>query len=207
MANKLIDMTGQRYGRLVVLRRAAYNTNNNKPLWVCRCDCGNETVVKRRNLVNGTTKSCGCLRRELSRKMHTTHGLSKSSNKHNRLYRIWSGMKDRCLNSNSKYWGKYGSRGITVYPEWVKDYMAFHSWALSNGYNDNLTLDRINNDGNYEPENCRWVSYAVQENNRGNNVLFKVDGKTYTLAQLARKDNLSRHMAEKKYKENRIYGK
>lgn len=207
MAQKLIDMKGERYGRLVVVCRADFNSPQNKPLWTCKCDCGNYTSVTRRNLIKGYTISCGCYRRELSKVSHTTHGLSKTNSVHNRLYRIWSGIKDRCGNPKSKYWSKYGERGILVCDEWINDYQVFHDWSMANGYNDSLTLDRIDNNKGYEPLNCRWVDYAVQENNRTNNICFLIDNKKYTLSQLARKDGITRKQAERKYKENRIYGK
>ncbi|MBP5422145.1 MAG: hypothetical protein J6Y78_06880 [Paludibacteraceae bacterium] len=207
MPQQLIDMTGERYGRLVVIRRADHNTENNKPKWLCRCDCGNEIETTRRRLINGMTKSCGCYRREFAREQHSTHGLSKTNHKPYRLYGIWAGIKDRCCNPNSKYWRRYGERGITVCPEWINDYVAFHEWSLANGYSDNLTLDRRDNDKGYSPDNCRWVSYSVQENNRGNNILFDIDGQIKTLAQIAKAEGIPRSQAEKKYKENRIYGK
>jgi hypothetical protein len=114
-------------------------------------------------------------------------------------------MKDRCLNPNSKYWGRYGGVGKSVCDEWANDFVAFYEWSVRNGYDETLTLDRIDNSKGYSPENCRWVTYSVQENNRTNNVLYEVDGIKYTLAQLCRKDGLSRKLAEKKYKENKIW--
>lgn len=207
MAQKLIDMTNERYGRLVVLKRADHNTNSNKPLWVCKCDCGNIIETTRRRLVNGMTKSCGCYRIEFSRKQHTTHGLSKTSNKNNRLYGIWSGVKDRCCNPNSKYWKRYGNRGITICDEWLSDFVTFYEWAISNGYSESLTLDRIDNDKGYSPDNCRWATYSTQENNRSNNVLFNIDDHIYTLAQLAKMENATRWQIENKYKEYRYHGK
>lgn len=201
----LIDMSGMHFGRLTVLRRDG-KTSYGKPLWLCQCECGNTTHVTRKHLIGGGTISCGCYRREHSREQHTTHGLSKTSNRHNRLYRIWTGIKDRCCNPNSKYWNKYGGRGITVCKEWADDYMVFHAWAINNGYLDNLTLDRIDNDGNYEPDNCRWATYETQENNRSDNVLFNVGGEMLTLSQLAKKDGTTRAITERNHKEEK-YGK
>lgn len=196
MPQPLIDMSGERYGRLTVIKRDG-NTKQGKPLWLCQCDCGNLTHVPRKRLLEGSTSSCGCYRREFSSQQHKTHGMSKSGNTHNRLYRIWGGIKDRCHNPKSKYWDKYGGRGITVCDEWHYDYMKFHDWSMANGYTDELTLDRIDNDKGYCPENCRWATYLVQENNRTNNVLYEIDGEVLTLAQLARRDNLTRCLTEK----------
>ena len=206
MPQPLIDMTGERYGRLTVVRLSERKTNQGKPLWVCRCDCGNEVEVPRKRLIEGSTKSCGCYRREFSREQHTTHGQSRDGNAHTRLFRIWTGMKDRCNNPKSKYYDKYGGRGITICREWEL-YSAFHRWASEHGYTDQLTIDRIDNDKGYSPDNCRWATYSEQENNRRNNVKYEVNGTVYTLAQLARKENTTRAKAHKKHKEELINGK
>ena len=205
MPHAIIDLSGMRFNKLVVLKQEGRN-NQNKPLWLCKCDCGNLTHVSRRRLIKGYTKSCGCFQRELARIRLTTHGLSKINGKHTRLYRIWCGAKDRCCNPKSKYWERYGKRGITFCEEWKHDYKAFYLWAMAKGYDDSLTLDRIDNDKGYFPDNCRWASYETQENNRSNNILFKIDGVTITLAQLARKEGVTRNVAEKNHKEERFYG-
>ena len=207
MSNKLIDMTGQRYGRLTVIGRYPQNSINNKPLWECKCDCGNVVLVNRRRLKDGMTKSCGCYRRDLSREQHTTHGKSKNGKNHNRLYRIWSGMKDRCCNPKSKYWSRYGGAGITICDEWKNDYMKFDKWAMSNGYQDDLTIDRIENSKGYSPDNCRWATYMEQENNRTNNILYQVNNEILTLSELSRKEQLSRALTASKHKEDLLYGK
>ena len=206
MSARFIDMSGMHFGRLTVIRVDGRD-NRGKPLWLCKCDCGNETHVNRQHLIRGQTSSCGCYRREYSAKQHTTHGMSKSKNPRNRLYRIWAGVKDRCLNPRSKYWERYGGRGITICKEWTDDYMSFHNWAIHNGYKDNLTLDRIENNGNYCPDNCRWATYEEQENNRSNNVLFDVNGEKITLARLARREGTTRAIAERNHKEEKINGK
>ena len=198
LPRKLDDITGNRYGRLVVLYRDKKKPGE-KPRWVCKCDCGNIVSVFGYHLKRGCTKSCGCYRSEHSREQHKTHGLSRSSNRHNRLYGIWSGIKDRCLNRRSKYWDRYGGAGIGVCDDWANDYMSFHRWSMENEYNDELTLDRIDNSRGYEPDNCRWVSYEVQENNRTNNVIVNCNGKKMTVAQAARETGLSWTMAKKIY--------
>ena len=206
MAQPLIDMTGERYGRLTVIGRKPNNNKQNKPLWICQCDCGNVTFTTRRRLKDGITKSCGCYRRDKAREQHTTHGLSKTSGKHKRLYRIWAGIKDRCCNPNSKYWDRYGGKGIEICDEWLNDYESFHTWSMANGYMNGLTIDRIDNSKGYTPDNCRWTTYLVQENNRTNNIKYLVDGEVVTITELCRREGLSRYMIAKKYKENMING-
>lgn len=153
------DLTGQRFGRLTVLEALP---GNRRTCWRCVCDCGQETVVgSGHHLTSGHTESCGCLRYERLKAANTKHG-----NRRSRLYNIWAHMRQRCSNPQNKDFNYYGGRGVTVCSEWVDDFSAFQEWALDNGYRDDLTLDRINPDGNYEPQNCRWATMAEQNRNR-----------------------------------------
>lgn len=165
------DLTGQRFGRLLVLERACHADENR--YWICRCDCGNYTIVYDGNLKRNLTTSCGCYRRETS----STHGMHNK-----RLYHIWENMKGRCERKSAKAYDHYGGRGITVCKEWRK-FEPFCEWSMSHGYDEKLTLDRIDVNGDYCPENCRWVSQAEQLNNTRRNVFMTLNGETHTLKQ------------------------
>lgn len=187
---KLIDLTGQKFGRLTVLERAG--TKGHEPTWLCACECGNTKVVMGVSLRNGDTLSCGCLGRELSSERLVnnplptqTHGLSET-----RLYKILNGMKSRCYNPKSKYYNDYGGRGIAVCGEWLNDFRAFYDWAIANGYRDDLEIERIDNDGDYEPSNCRWATRTEQNNNKRNNHFVTYNNRTQTVAQWARETGI-----------------
>ncbi len=157
---KMIDLTGKTFGRLTVIGPAPCpeNIKNTHKYWLCRCDCGNQTVVRGSNLKSNRTKSCGCLKNQVK------HGKIKT-----RLYRIFGAMKTRCYNQNATAYVNYGARGIKVCEAWldkVNGFQNFAEWSLANGYSDDLSIDRINVNGNYEPSNCRWVSSQTQNCNR-----------------------------------------
>ena len=156
---KLIDLTGQRFGRLVVLQRA--KTINKRTKWLCKCECGNEVVVEAYNLRVGHTQSCGCLQRAATSVANKTHGQG-----HTRLYRIWNNMKNRCYRKSYHAYNHYGGRGITICNEWLHDFQAFYDWAMANGYRDDLSIDRIDSNGNYCPKNCRWATMTEQNKNK-----------------------------------------
>lgn len=176
---KLKDLTGLRFGRLTVLKRA--DNVGKHTAWLCRCDCGNKKVVPAWNLVSGLTKSCGCFAIETKRKnfeARETHGQS-----YTRLYTVWISMKQRCFYEKHKHYKRYGGRGIIVCDEWKNDFTAFRDWALSNGYADNLSIDRIDVDGNYCPENCRWATVEEQNNNTSTNHFLTYNGETKSIAE------------------------
>lgn len=167
---KIKDLTGQKFNRLTVLGIASRN-----PLfWECKCDCGNITRVRTSNLKRGQVKSCGCLQR---------HGNPVHNQCYTRVYRIYAKMLRRCFVPDDPRYPDYGGRGITMCDEWKNSFVAFSEWAYANGYADNLTIDRIDNDGDYCPENCRWGNKYEQANNKRNNRVFTYKGKTQTLAR------------------------
>lgn len=181
---------GKRFGRLVIVEYAytkRYGHGASKTYWRCKCDCGNEKIASLSSMQCGYISSCGCLAKEFNKKKakeQTTHGGYKD-----RLYWVWHSMKTRC----SKDYGSayYYEKGITVCDEWANDYSVFREWALANGYDPNAkknecTIDRIDNNGNYCPENCRWVSMAVQANNTSQNHFLEYDGKRMTVTQWAK---------------------
>lgn len=166
------DLTGQRFGRLIAVEKTGINTAK-QSLWLCKCDCGREVVIRGYCLTNGSTKSCGCYRRELG-----SWGKSHNRSKYKRLYNIWLKMKRRCYNKKEKYYYNYGGRGIKVCNEWLHNFDAFRKWAFENDYQENLTIDRIDNNGNYEPSNCRWANRQQQNRNTRRNRYLTFNGET-----------------------------
>lgn len=170
---RIRDLTNQRFGRLVALKNVGKD-NKYSLLWECICDCGNTVVVSSRELSREHRKSCGCLKETYKFK----HGYSKHP-----LYDCWVSMKARCNNKRNPKYPSYGGRGITVCEEWENDFCSFLEWSLKNGYDEQLTLDRIDNNKGYYPENCRWTTRKVQQNNTRHNRYIEYNGETKTLAQ------------------------
>lgn len=151
---------GDKFNKLTVLEKTNQRINRSI-IYKCQCDCGNITYVKSTNLIKGYIKSCGCLQKEMANKLNKTHGLSRT-----KLFYIYQDMKKRCSVKNHHAYKYYGKRGIKVCDEWANNFMPFYNWATNNGYKEGLTIDRINNNGNYEPNNCRWVTMSIQCKNR-----------------------------------------
>lgn len=184
------DIIGERFGRLVVLRRVENKVSPkgfSKAQYECLCDCGNIKKIVKNNLISGGTTSCGCYKKEKDHERFLTHGFAENPDK---LYQKWISMKDRCSNPNAVSYKNYGARGIKVCVEW-NDYTNFREWALANGYEDGLTIDRIDVDGDYEPDNCRFATMKEQNNNRRTTNLHTYKGKTQSEMQWAEEYGLS----------------
>ena len=168
-----IDMTGEKHGRLTVVERAGTNKDN-RATWRCICDCGNQVTKSRPYINRSSNPSCGCAFKEMVAKRgknNKTHGDTDS-----RLYTIWKGMRYRCKNKEDAAYEYYGGRGIDVVDEWNDSYRVFKEWAEANGYSEELSIDRVDNDKGYSPENCRWTDITTQNRNRSNSVRVKLNG-------------------------------
>lgn len=175
---------GDKYGRLTIVSEVEGNRYSRRIL--CKCDCGAEKIISLNLLINGNTKSCGCLKREMRIAKNTSHGLSR-----HRLYSVWSSMKDRCFNSKIDSYKNYGARGISVCDDWM-NFINFYAWAINNGYKKGLTIERIDYNGNYEPSNCTWIPFKDQSKNRSSNHWIEFQGEVKTMSQWARDLGLKR---------------
>ena len=153
------DITGTKFTRLTAVKIVG-KTTDNRPAWLCQCDCGKTIIASEHNLKRGTTRSCGCYKRDAQFKSHYKHGKCGT-----RLYRVWNNMKSRCDRSIADNYKWYGGRGISYAKEW-KTFSVFEAWAIANGYNDSLELDRIDTNGNYTPDNCRFITHQENCQNR-----------------------------------------
>ena len=178
------DLTGQRFGKLTVIECTGRNKSG-RFMWKCECDCGNVTTVRADGLTRGHTKSCGCLivvaAKNRIKDLNKIHGKTNT-----RLFHIWQSMRSRCSNPSNKNYPRYGGRGIRVCDEWEKDFVAFYNWAMDNGYQEDLTLDREDNSGNYEPSNCKWATPIEQANNTRRNVYMEYNGEVHTMKEWSR---------------------
>lgn len=162
-------------------------------MWNCECDCGNTTIVCGSSLRKGHTRSCGCLVRETTRELNMIHGMAGT-----RIYGVWSNMKGRCYNPNKEHYCCYGGRGISVCGEWM-EFGNFYLWAMENDYSDDLTIDRIDSDGDYEPSNCRFVTLKEQAQNKRNNINIEYDGKTVGIGELSEISGLKYETLRQRY--------
>ena len=173
-----MDLTGQKFGKLTALE--VVGRDGPFAAWHCACECGTECVVRSRHLVSGHTKSCGCL--------HKPHGETNT-----RLHGIWIAMNKRCSCKTAKNYFYYGGRGIFVCDEWKNDYVSFKKWSIANGYQENLSIDRIDNDGPYSPENCRWSTPKEQSHNKRNSISWTFHGETRNISEWARIIGMTRN--------------
>lgn len=191
------DLISRQFGRLTVIEYSGVHITpcgTRRKMWKCRCECGKETVVAGNNLKNGSTKSCGCWKYSKIKEHNTKHG-----GVHDRLYGIWKNMKRRCISPKDKRYPDYGGKGISVCDDW-NVYENFRKWAYENGYDEkaeygNCTIDRIDNNGNYEPSNCRWTDRITQANNTSRNHYVELNGQRMTIAEFSRAMNISKNHA------------
>ena len=197
--SKKVELTGKIFGRLTVIRDAGRDKRGNV-IWECQCSCENKTIknVASRHLQDGGTLSCGCLAVEKSKERNLKHGM-----KYTRIYSIFRDMNSRCYNKNRGDYKNYGGRGIKICDEWFNKengFINFYNWSMKNGYDKSLTIDRINTNGNYEPNNCRWTNLEVQGNNRNNNVIVEFENERLTLTQWGRKLNINQYTLFSRYR-------
>lgn len=200
-ARKMV-LIGEKYGSLTVISDTGAKDKQGNKKFKCLCDCGNEVIRTSRYLhrKETATKSCGCKRGEAQQ----THGYALKKGK-SRLYRIWMAMKWR-TNSKNKNANTYKKKGVKCCQEWMHSFESFRNWALNNGYNDTLTLDRIDNNGNYTPENCRWVDCKVQANNKSNNTIIVVDGKAKTMSEWSQEKGINYSTLRSRYNRQHLRG-
>lgn len=187
-----IKIEGQRFGRLIVIKRI----KNNK--FLCKCDCGNFKTIEKSSLLSKNTKSCGCLARETSKKTLYKHGFYGT-----KIYKIYYSMKNRCYYHKNISFSNYGARGIKICKEWLNKengFLNFYNWAIENGYKEGLSIDRIDVNGNYEPNNCRWVTRAFQNNNKRNNIIIKYNNEEHNLKEWSKILNLDYKRIFNRYK-------
>lgn len=183
---KIENLVGQKFGKLIVLEKTAQVKGHAK--YKCLCECGKESIVNSQNLKRGKTKSCGCGEIENLKNNWakvTTHGLTDHP-----IHNTWNAMKGRCYNKKNEKYKNYGARGIIVCDEWKDNFQAFYDWAITSGWQEGLTIDRENNDGHYEPSNCRWANDDIQANNKTTNLFITFNGETKTATQWAKTYNI-----------------
>lgn len=190
------DLSGMKFGELTVIQEFPERKNGHIQ-WKCICDCGNEVVVKGIHLTSGHTLTCGCSRLQHLKFVNIKHGCTKT-----RLYNIWASIKSRCSNKNNKY---YGGRGISICEEWKHSFVAFKEWALRHGYDDALSIDRIDNDGNYEPSNCRWATEIEQANNMSCNKKIAYKGECRTVSEWCYEYKLSKNAVYKHLRKGKSF--
>lgn len=195
---KKLDLTGKRFGLLTVQSFAYYSKKSKKNYWNCLCACGNTTQVSVVNLTSGTTKSCGCyadyVRRQwIKNKKRVTKYNVPANSSNTKLYSSYIHMRNRCCNPNCDSYKYYGARGISICKEWLDNPQSFFDWALKNGWEENLSIDRIDVNGNYEPSNCRWANDKTQANNTRRNKYITYKNQTRTLSQWAEILKMNRH--------------
>lgn len=190
---RINDLRGKTFGNLLVLDEKPIRKNNNT-YWKCKCICGNEKYIFHGNLISNRQKGCGCLQ----------NNNPNRKTQHKRLIKIFNNMKQRCYNPKSENYKHYGGKGIKICSQWLKDSKNFYNWSINNGYADSLSIDRINVNSDYEPNNCRWINMKSQANNRSNNRLITIKGKTKTASQWAEEFGITHEGLIYRYRNNLI---
>ena len=185
MNNSCFQMVGKHFGKLTVIQFVGRNKDY-RDMWECQCVCGNKTVTDGKSLRNGNTKSCGCMKRTEAARKNTKHGSSKT-----RLYHIWTGIKRRCLNPNDPKYKNYGHRGITICREWRENFVGFQEWAISHGYTDSMSIERIDVNKGYEPANCTWIPPSKQALNKTTTKRIEFNGETKSMSEWAKELGLN----------------
>jgi hypothetical protein len=178
---KLKNIIGQKFGNLTIIKELKPHLTPNKTkqrIVLCKCDCGNLFKTQLYHVTSKHTKSCGCIQKEKFSQIISKHNLSNT-----RLYNTYYNMRSRCYNKNNKEYQHYGGRGIKVCDEWLDSFQSFYDWSMNNGYKDNLTIDRIDNDIGYSPSNCRWVNLSTQQRNKRNNRIITINGITHCITE------------------------
>lgn len=197
---KMRDLTNMKFGRLTVLRPAGLNFRGSR-LWTCRCSCGNEVTLPSSVIISGNTRSCGCLARDITRQNTIERNTKYFDEDSLILSRRFLGMKSRCYNTSNPAYCNYGARGITICDEWLGDTLKFISWAKSHGFRRELSLDRIDVNKGYSPENCRWATPLIQSNNRRNNRVFRIRELTQSVARWIESLDLPKYYHKELYSE------
>lgn len=201
MKCSVVIKPGDRYGQLTIIKEVE-PTESGVRRFLCKCDCGNETVVRMCHLrtKKHPTVSCGCFGKKQAQTNGLKHGYASDKQPYEKLYRIWNHMKERCINPKKDHYYLYGGRGIKVCDEWLNDYIAFRTWAVNNGYREGLTIDRIDPDGDYEPSNCRWATRLEQQHNLRTNVNITYKNETHCIAVWAKITGIHEETIRHRYK-------
>ena len=187
------DLIGQSFNRWTVIGISDKTNKHYDRYWLCQCSCESKTIreVSELSLIKERSKSCGCYSKEKTTEMNKERAFTDKYPHYKRIKSIYDGMRKRCYNINKDNYDSYGGRGISICKEWLDNFMVFYNWATNNGYQDNLTIDRINNDGNYEPENCRWATQEMQDYNRRTTIYLTIDGESKTVLEWEKISGLS----------------
>lgn len=194
MGNKR-DLSGLRFGHLIVIRENGRSSQSNVK-WLCKCDCGNEVSVNSSYLITKHTSSCGCFKKECSTNRFTTHGQTGTH-----LYKIWASMIQRCHDRKSKSFKSYGEKGVSVCNEW-REFEGFYSWAINNGYKETLSIDRIDCEGNYSPNNCQWIPLSLNREKHRDSIMLNYQGEERPLKTWCDKLNLPTQTVRRYYRKN-----